>query len=428
MKQLFYLASTLVLLLSTTKSHAQLNHFIYLQSENKQPFYVKMDKKILNSTLSGYLIIPKLQDGTYTFSLGFLSAGNNEHDFSCAVSKDAGYLVKKFGDKGWGLFNLQTLEIVMSGAKEQPLVKENKTDAFSNLLSDVVNDPTIKQENKVEVKAKDSSSDLAVVPETKNEEPKLASTADSIKIDTAKTAGKPALANNIFISTIIKKETIKTEEGLRITYVDLINGGKDTITILIPVEKVNDRQNSQVIDSAKSEGGTKNIDSTVSIVQPLSSIGKESVQGSDSQLKKEDKKFLDIDMTGTSSGKAENNAVIKDTSNNTGTKPSAETPLMINSNCNTIAGEEDFLKLRKKMAAAKTEEDMINYARKAFKQKCFTTDQIKNLGVLFLKDADRYSFFDVAYPFVSDSRNYKQLEDQLTDNYYKIRFQAMIRH
>ena len=80
------------------------------------------------------------------------------------------------------------------------------------------------------------------------------------------------------------------------------------------------------------------------------------------------------------------------------------------------------------MASAKSDDEMVASAKKTFKIKCFNTDQIKNLGVLFLNDAGRYSFFELAYPFVSDTNHYKQLEDQLSDTYYRSRFQTMIRH
>jgi hypothetical protein len=45
-------------------SHAQQNHFIYIQTENKQPFYVKLDKQLFSSAASGYIILPKLKEGT----------------------------------------------------------------------------------------------------------------------------------------------------------------------------------------------------------------------------------------------------------------------------------------------------------------------------------------------------------------------------
>jgi hypothetical protein len=97
-----------------------------------------------------------------------------------------------------------------------------------------------------------------------------------------------------------------------------------------------------------------------------------------------------------------------------------------NSNCADYAGEEDFLKLRKKMAAENKNEDMIKVAKKMFRSKCFTTDHIKNLSGLFLNDDGKYNFFDAAYPFVSDSGSFYTLEALLSDTYYINRFKAMI--
>jgi hypothetical protein len=80
------------------------------------------------------------------------------------------------------------------------------------------------------------------------------------------------------------------------------------------------------------------------------------------------------------------------------------------------------------MAEADNADEMISRAKKIFKTKCFTTEQVKNLSVLFLKDEGKYNFFDTAYPFASDSQNYVSLQSQLTDTYYIDRFKVMIRH
>ena len=69
---------------------------------------------------------------------------------------------------------------------------------------------------------------------------------------------------------------------------------------------------------------------------------------------------------------------------------------------------------------------MINAAKKVFRSKCFTTENIKNLSTLFLNDEGKYNFFDAAYPHVSDTGFFSTLENQLTDSYYIKRFKAMI--
>ena len=93
-----------------------------------------------------------------------------------------------------------------------------------------------------------------------------------------------------------------------------------------------------------------------------------------------------------------------------------------------MATQNEFLKLRKQMAGTDEEGIMTKMAIKSFTSICFTTEQIKNLGVLYNKEEERYKFYVAAYPFVSDSQNFSILSDQLTDNYYITRFKAMLIH
>src|SRR5450432_1477878 len=99
---------------------AQQNHFIYIQTENKQPFYVKLDKKLYSSSASGYLVVPKLKDGTYNLAIGFPKGEWTEQNMLCTINNnDIGYLLKNFESKGWGLFNLQTLAVIMASDSEK---------------------------------------------------------------------------------------------------------------------------------------------------------------------------------------------------------------------------------------------------------------------------------------------------------------------
>ncbi|MGH2647322.1 MAG: DUF4476 domain-containing protein, partial [Ginsengibacter sp.] len=97
-----------------------------------------------------------------------------------------------------------------------------------------------------------------------------------------------------------------------------------------------------------------------------------------------------------------------------------------NSDCKALADNQDFLKLRKKMASENSDDNMIKVAKRTFRSKCFSTEQIKNLSFLFLTNEGKYRFFDEAYAFASDSDRYFILQSQLTDSYYINRFRAMI--
>lgn len=406
---------------------AQQNHFIYIQTENKQPFYIKLDKKILSSSTSGYLIIPKLQDGNYVLTIGFPKNEWPEQNVTCSVDKkDAGYLLKDFGDKGWGIFNLQTMEVVMSGVKpaeKSTVIEENKQDIFSNTLSNVVNDPSI---------AKKASDKPVIKEEAKpivKEEEKTVVAAE-VKYETPK-----------LINQITKLSDSKGGEGVNLIYIDIVNGKADTIKIFIPEETMvieatmqpekKLEAQSPVVEVAKKEEVLKE-EVKPEVVVPKEETIKEPVKNTDP-------KFIDIELpnpnakvdtvvkTPTSAAIVEKKAeVIQQVPEKP--KENATKPVMANSDCKNFASEDDFIKLRKKMAAEDNDDDMVATARKQFKSKCFTVEQVKNLGVLFLKDEGKYKFFDAAYPFVSDSYNFGTLEIQLSDNYFISRFKAMIRH
>src|SRR5215510_12752373 len=112
MKNIFQLF--VFLILGATSIQAQKVYFVYLQTENQQPFYARMGEKIYNSNPSGYLILSNLRDSTYSVNIGLQGSQAPDQPYSITVNrKDQGFLVKNFGDKGWGLFNLITMGTIM---------------------------------------------------------------------------------------------------------------------------------------------------------------------------------------------------------------------------------------------------------------------------------------------------------------------------
>jgi Domain of unknown function (DUF4476) len=387
-------------------SQAQQNRFIYIQTENKQSFYVKVDKKVFSSSASGYVIIPQLKDGSYNLSVGFPKNEWPEQTISCRVDKkDAGFMLKNFGEKGWGLFNLQTLEVLMAGntaGNNAVAVTENKKDEFSNMLSNAVNDSTIR---KAEV----------VKPAEKKEEPKEPAVTAEVKKAPAVVKAPAAKVSRLLY--------VSGKEGVQMIYADVNNGKADTIRILIPAEK----ETPQAAKPVKEE---------ITSVEPP--VKKEEPKEAVKEPAAAKEKFIDIELPNPNAKQDNKPVVPKEPAAQPAVAPqpaqampepvAAKKVTMINSNCKNYAVEDDFLKLRKKMAAEDNDDDMVAVARKTFKTKCFTTQQLKNLCVLFLKDEGRYKFFDAAYPFVSDSENFSTLSSQLSDEYYINRFNAMVKH
>ena len=421
---------------------AQQNHFIYIQTENHQTFYVKLDKKIFTSSASGYLILPKLKDGNYQLSIGFQKNGVVEQNMVCTINKaDIGFILKNFGTKGWGLFNLQTLDVIMDNtdSKSNTVSVVTKTDAFSNMLSEIVNDSSIRQietysaeTKKLAVKEQEKKpTDLAKVQQVPISQTKT----DEVIVQVPQAVNLKSNPTTVAVSeqqpmlnytkSTINRSLIKKEEGgTTMIFIDEKNGSKDTISVFIPVDKlpVSVVEEKPIVVAAP-----------LPEIQPTVVDRKENVGNS---------RFLDIELpvsnglsvekkqvpeNETIENKELGKEVVKKELDNAPLKVIKQ-PLMINSDCKILATEEDFMKLRKKMASANNDEDMLKIANKSLKAKCYLVEQIKNLSVLFLKDAGRFTFFDNAYPFVFDSHNFGILQNQLMETYYINRFQLMIRH
>ncbi|MEO5943209.1 MAG: DUF4476 domain-containing protein, partial [Ferruginibacter sp.] len=371
----------LFLLSSFISLYAQQNHFVYLQTDNKQPFYIKLNNQLYSSSSSGYIVVPKLQNGTYDFTFGFPKNEWLQQVIPVKIDNaDIGYMLKNFGEKGWGLFNIQTLDVTMaSSANTNNTVTQTKTDAFSNTLADVVNTPSLKEETK----QKPPVETKTVVKET------------------------PVIIVDKKISDIDMVSTVLDNSGRSAIYIDRSNNNNDTVRIFIPYPKaVNVKPQDNPAEP---------------VIAPVSQPVVKTEPEKKMDQPKTGEKFLDIELPNPNKSidsvkkpattqisqpiktvtPAESTSTIADAPKTA--IPPAVKSAGFNSDCKAEADDNDFLKLRKKMAAENNDDDMVTVAKKTFRSMCFSTEQIKNLSVLFLKDDGRYKFFDAAYPFVYDT-------------------------
>ncbi len=405
-----------ILSLSGLKSFCQQDYFMYIQAEERQPFYAVINTKVYSSSESGYMIIPKLHDSNYNIMIGFAKNAFPEQRFELTINKkDLGFQLKYFKEKGWGLFNLQTMAVIMNTGQEQKTAEAitgtRKTDAFSALLANVVNDSAIlyttatakmpeteKQQPSAvlkqnEVEKTDTqtvavSTPPAVQPELTETENTIAIPAESksttspalkpvINTDNPKAAGNVANAEKAFVS---KLEERKTNEAYYATYLEQYNFVTDTIRISIPFNDI-----SVLAPSGKEEN--------VTIPAAAEAVVSPSLPGSN------------------------NTADTK--------KPSIS---IVNSDCKNFASENDVDKLRVRLLNDNTIEDKIKSTRRFLKSRCMTVKQVKALSELFPTDETKLLFFETSYPYVSDSGNIYMLEDMLQNNTYKTRFKEMITH
>ena len=192
----------------------------------------------------------------------------------------------------------------------------------------------------------------------------------------------------------LKQDTIPG--GMNIRFLDISDEGADTVLIFIPVE-------DDVAGKADS-------------IRPANVKAEQKKD----ELPSRDSKFLDMELPNPNLVR-DTSAVLADSSVVAGEKA-----VMQNTKCKQTADNKDFLNLRRLMAAELNDGDMINTALKKFRSTCFTTEQVKNLGGLFLNEEGRYRLFVAAYPFVSDLAAFNSLEAELKEEYYIIRFRAML--
>lgn len=109
------------LLLMALLSNAQ-NNFLYIQSENNQPYHIQLKGNIHSSNAKGYLLIPNLPNGDYSMVLGFPSGAYREYNFKFSINnKPKGYALKITQEGEWMLMDMVSLALVRGEAPEQPI-------------------------------------------------------------------------------------------------------------------------------------------------------------------------------------------------------------------------------------------------------------------------------------------------------------------
>ena len=422
-----------LLILSGINAKAQKNHFIAVQSENKQSFYAKTGAVVLNSTSTGHLIIPKLIDSTYIITIGF-SKTKIEEQFSITITKDIGFILRVGKDNRLFLSNSQTAQMITPIKQQQYFVSADsattpsttltkKPDpSFARLMSEVVNDSAVMENMSVADEPKKEEPQKELV---KTEKPSkaLAVTDSSSVVNKSKKKNEDTLGKKVaVIKTPEKNEKLvrpsaqkpqinklsqqKNDSVLELVYEDVNKSGKrDTINIAIPFDSVANNALSFPKDNGKTTvAETKHDVRTDSLNKPkLQPDEKTSVVKSQAPILKKDSSVADT------------------------TRTPLFRPITTNISCKNTATDYDVDKLRVKMLAIEDEDDKISTAKKVFKAKCFSVNQIRALSEIFPNDAGKYKLFDAAYSYVLDTNNFTSLQSLLKDDYYIVRFKAMIK-
>jgi len=448
MKNIFKMicASTMLCVLLCKQSFSQQNHFLYIQADDKQTFSVNVNGKTYNSSDIGYVIIPKLTDGKYQLNVSFPDNKYPDQQFNCVINKnDAGYALKNFNEKGWGLFNLQTLDVTMAGVDVPDIPKDTTNpNAFGEMLSDVMRDTTLKtagielqeaeKQKQIEAEnAKNNPPTVLIVP-TLNDSLLSAQKQDSIA------AAK----------SIMRISEHRTSAGTNMVFVDAGTG--DTIKIFLPKETQEEAAQEQKPENTTTDTTVAENNVADSTITAKTNVDSNAVAPSAAatsnanENKPPEQEVKNENVTPTPEQPVANNnnqpnnpfytgQKKTDTTNN-GTPANNETSAqnnqvsssaMFKEDCKKMLADNDLEKIKKKMVSSSTDDKMIQAAKKYIEEKCVTTDQVKSLGALFLTDDGRYNFFDAMYKNVYEISAFSSLQSQLIDPYYKKRFQAMLK-
>lgn len=218
----------LFLFFASNLSFAQRPSFVYIQTEPAQPFVVAIEEQVYKSSQSGYLILSKLTDTAYSIMVNFPSTQWPTQYFTLQVNHtDKGYLLKDFGDKGWGLMDWQKLTTQYS---QQPalktipgLVSNSEDDDFASLLAKASGDPSLIP-SQPPVKKDSAITSYPIKTSEKQEQTPAAAAQQSVSS-----------------SVVIRRAESSTTEGFGLVFVDTYaNGQSDTIRLIIPkkTEKV----------------------------------------------------------------------------------------------------------------------------------------------------------------------------------------------
>lgn len=382
---------------------AQENHFVFIQSDNHQPFYVSLNGKLYSSTSGGYLIIPKLASGNYSLFVGFAKNASLEESFQSTIeNKDLGFGLKDYGEKGWGLVNLQTLSVTMG--------ESGKTDIISKALSqkNVVRedvDPIISFDRKKKTTTSEEAStgvgDTTASQSTVQIDKTDQEVKDELKQAESKKSENKEDADGNVAGDVRKVSEANAEDGVHLAYVEGDSKTGDTISIVVPSDKsIPDDEKNTSVSSDTNKVETPSTD----------------VAHQDAAATKDSLKFLNI-----------NSDQLKKELADTPSTTTNNLRVITNSKCKDIATDDDYMKLRRKMAGETTDEKMINVARKVYKNKCFATRQIKSLSTLFLSDEGRFNFFNASYNSVSDVAQYSTLQSEFIDPAFTDRFKAILK-
>ena len=208
---------------------AQDHHFVFIQTQNEQPFYVKYNKDIFSSTEIGYVIIPRITTDSIEITIGFPKRYGSGIKYQLEVSgKDRGFVMKQLDSTLWALYDLENMKMVIP--LEVPAIHHTiihqTSDPFTDLLAQVTNTPGIAQQ----ILIKDS---LQPIAEYYHQVLQLSGDSQTNELSV-----KLVNATNNNENYIDKGYGVKDSSGYYLGYIVHEKKSFDTVSIYIPADSL----------------------------------------------------------------------------------------------------------------------------------------------------------------------------------------------
>ena len=347
-------------------------HYIFIEADGQQPFYLKQGNKMVSSSAAGFLILPKITASDLEFSIGFPKNSYPEVSFYInGTDRDRGFQLKLMEGQGWSLFDRTSLEVIKGESpKPAPIeiqLSKKEEGSFAKLLSAATDDKSLLEA----LPKKDSLEKAAPVRAVT----KAGLTAAATKAGLKDSLNKKEKASSLQISISAQAEDMDVK---RLVFVEkTTQGSSDTIAVEIEKKKVVASTEPLIPkkDTVLAATSPKDIAHTAIPSDTIAFVGKPKEEAD--------------------SAKANN------------LSPKAS-PIIV---CDRpIADYKDIRSLQKKLLGIASDDEQRNYAVRAFGQKCFNTKQALEIGWFFVDENSRLQLFKALQPLIADKASFGNLE------------------
>ncbi len=419
--------------------YTQQHHFVYLQTENRTPFYIQRDGKTISSTAAGYLILGKMQDGEYPLKLGVLGSNIIQEYLLKVEGVNAGYLVKELEGMGWALQNLTTGALQMSSitpagvpeATSQTARPANSDTVVSTTMPQNIElirpatsatetpPPVVREkpaepaqlgnvENVVVRQSDDTRSLRDSLARIRRDLERRIRVADSLE-QALNERQNAANTPNVPVEQNKKTDTTRGKEPrfleLQPVSPDTLAVETDTVVVVRKPMDSSDAPPATHIEHAKDTITT----------QVIASAKTDSIPGQTVEIFP-----VDTTITITADTAVAEQRLLQEESINR--------PAAIRKPCVDMLGRMETDELMARTNRVTDIDETLAIYKGAFERKCITTTNLQRIAERMASDVARFKLFEMAYLYTLDYYEYSRLESLIADKYYQARFREILKN